>query len=342
MIGFEINFAEETYVMPDRPVKLLALALALLPTPVLALDQCEPSQMDQTIRLCTFAQAQRYRIAEKIGFPVNLQFSPDERIKRIEFGYTGKDKDGNPSPTWQGPNEKAGTATACANAGRFVNNLPIWPFQAGQSGLLVVTCRPDGAERLYNFDLLATDDFPTDATSGLLFQYPDDAKAAAKAQAEAAKAEASARRTAALATWHAKQEKQAETEGIARLKTDVFYGPVNKAYRAHAEAKYASLAPKSVSDNGQLTQMQWPGNVPVPTVAIWHPETKEEIAVTPSTQGHMIVISGTAHWWRLRLGKDAVMDIENLHWSAEKPDPETGTSSPDVIRTVIYRSDKPK
>ena len=54
-----------------------------------------------------------------------------------------------------------------------------------------------------------------------------------------------------------------------------------------------------------------------------------------TTDNGMQVINGTAEWFRLRLGP-AVMDIHNLNWNAEKNDPKTGTTSPDVIRQVLY------
>jgi len=59
-----------------------------------------------------------------------------------------------------------------------------------------------------------------------------------------------------------------------------------------------------------------------------------------SQQGHMQIVNTTAEWFRLRLGREAVMDIHNLKWSPNRPDPATGTTSPDVIRTVTYRDQK--
>jgi hypothetical protein len=32
------------------------------------------------------------------------------------------------------------------------------------------------------------------------------------------------------------------------------------------------------------------------------------------------------------------MDVHNLAWSPNRPDPKTGTTSPDVIREVIYKA----
>jgi hypothetical protein len=54
-----------------------------------------------------------------------------------------------------------------------------------------------------------------------------------------------------------------------------------------------------------------------------------------SQDGQIVVINGTSEWFRLRLGPKAVMDVHNLNWSPNRPDPGTGTTSPDAIRSVI-------
>ena len=36
------------------------------------------------------------------------------------------------------------------------------------------------------------------------------------------------------------------------------------------------------------------------------------------------------------------MDIHNLSWSPNRPNPETGTTSPDVVRVVQYKDGKPQ
>jgi hypothetical protein len=66
----------------------------------------------------------------------------------------------------------------------------------------------------------------------------------------------------------------------------------------------------------------------------------EERVAPVSQQGQMQIISTTAEWFRLRLGPKAVMDVHNLAWKAERADPHTGTTSPDVVRQVIYQDVK--
>lgn len=319
------------------------LASTVIATPALALDQCKISDADQTVRICDYSPQQRYVVTGTVGFPVNVQLGADERIKRYELAYTGRDKSGLPTQTWRGPKAKDGQSLP---EGRYNYNLPIWAFEAGHSGLVVVTARPDGGERSYIFDLIARDPAsdcnatPTGAgcsgdsitTSTLLFAYPGDV-------AEAKKRDTEAKKQAAVAAWQARQASLKEHQAVARLKIDVLYGPRNFAYRAKADPKFKYLAPVEVSDNGWLTAMRWPGNVQIPAITAIDPASGQERVLVITRENGMEVINGTAEWFRLRLGK-AVMDIHNLNWSAHRPDPKTGTTSPDVIRQIVYRDGK--
>lgn len=320
-----------------------ALALLVgtfLSTHAYAIDQCTPSPDDPQVRICDYDPMQRYVINGLVDFPVNLKFADDERIKRVEYAYTGVDEKGNPTATWRGP---GGPKDKEEVKDRYTNNLPIWPYHAGRSALIVVTQRPGGSERTYLFDLNAREaatncltssapGCPADVTTtlGIEFKYPEDvAAAAAKAAAD--------KKAAAIAAWRARQAKVKEEEAVARLKVDVFYGNQNYNYQAKADPKFKFLAPSRVSDNGWLTEMTWPANVQIPAITILDPATGQEQIASVSQQGSMEVINGTAQWFRLRLGQ-AVMDIHNLAWNANRPDPGTGTTSPDVVRQVIYRN----
>ncbi len=217
---------------------------------------------------------------------------------------------------------------------RFKTNLPIWPFQEGHSALLVVTQTPDGAERLYQFDLTARKagdcttseaepGCPEDArtTAALSFTYPVE-KAAEVVKISAEK------KQAAFMAWKSEQAAKKEAEAISRLKQDIFYGQRNWNYQAKADVKYKFLAPSEVSDNGWLTEFQWPENVQQPTITIVDPVTGDERSVFPQAQGRMQIVNTTAEWFRLRLGKEAVMDIHNRAWSANRPDPQQARHHP--------------
>ena len=321
------------------------LAGTVLATPAWALDQCTPSPADKQVRICVYNPTQRYLVNGVVGFPVNLSFGAGETIKRTEFAYTGQDDKGNPVQTWRGPEQKVeknaeGQAVA---VNRFHNNLPAWALYRGHSALFVVTTMPDGAERPYLFDLVARAaadcekdrtgaGCPDDATTttSLAFTYPLDEAAAAKAKAEADK-------KAAAERWVAQQKVEKEAVAVARLKQDVPYGARNWKYQAKGEEKWRNLAPSQVSDNGAQTAFEWPQNVQIPAITIIDPVTKEERLANYSQHGHLLVVETTSEWWRLRIGKDAVMDLHNLAWSPNRPNPETGTTSPDVVRVVQYK-----
>jgi type IV secretory pathway VirB9-like protein len=306
----------------------ILIAGTMLSGNAFALDKCAPSPDDAEVKICKYSPTQRYEINGVVGYPVNIRFDPSETIKRPAFAYTGKNDKDEPFPTWKGPKD------ADKEERRFVNNLPIWPFKDGKSSLVVITQTQDGSERMYLFDLNARKaEDAGDTTSAIIFSYPTDI-------AEKAAKEAEEKRKAAATVWRAKQAKASEEIAIARLKTDVFYGAQNPAYKAFGDVKYKYLSPSQITDNGQLTQMSWPGNLEIPTVTILNKVTGEERIPAISRQGRMLVITGTSEWFRLRLGPDAVIDVQNLRWSSERPDPQTGTTSPDVVRQVMYQERK--
>lgn len=326
-----------------RKLILPLLVGTSLASPALALDSCKAAPDDAQARICVYSPSQRYVVVGAVGFPVNLVFGGTEHIKRYDFAYTGVDEKGNPVETWRGPGvRKKDDQQQPVEQDRFISNLPIMPHFDGTSSLIVVTRMPDGGERPYRFVLVArkAGDCEADktgpgcvadtvSTSQLAFEYPAD-KAAEAARVAAEK------RQAAVVAWQARQAANKEQTAIARLKTDVFYGPRNKDYTNKGELKYKYLAPSEVSDNGWLTAFKWPGNIEPPTITIVDPATGEERPADAVKQGPLYVVNTTARRFRLHSGKDAVMDVINNGWHPERPDPGTGTTSPDVVRTVIH------
>lgn len=315
--------------------RLFASALLLgtvLSSPVFALDFCKPSKADPQMRSCAYTPDQRYRVVGVVGEPVNLTFANGETIKRIEFGSSAINEKGEPVPTWQGP--KVGSGGQGMPPDAFKNNLPIWPLKEGHSWLVVITTTAKGEERPYQFDLVAK---PTtvvlahggsevsednDITAGLSFNYPADDKAAA------------------IAAWQERHAHDLEQTAKDRLKTDVFYGAHrNWRYVAVGDKKYAALAPSQVSDNGFLTEMQWPGNIARPRIYLFDPKDPDHPTIAPTTvrDDGITVVQTTHEWFLLRLGDDPhqALLLHNLAWSPNRPDPKTGTTSSDVVREVI-------
>lgn len=322
---------------------LLVLA-GLMPSTAMALDMCVPAPEDPHTRICDYNPRQRYAITGIQNFPVNITFGPNETIKRDAPAYTGVDDNGKPTAVWRGPQCGDNGADNKCQKDRYITNAPIWPYGLGHSSMVIVTSLNSGQERAYQFDLTsvapepncrahsAGPGCPEDVVtvSAVEFTYSADDKAA---QAE----EAKKKRQEQIAWWRDQQAKKEEQTALARLKVDVLYGKRNFAYRAVGEPKYNFLAPSEVSDNGYLTEFQWPGNRQAPSISILNPVTHEEFMVTPDVQSGMHVVNRTAEWWRLRLGKEAVIDIHNLGFTAQRADPQTGTSSPSVVREILYQ-----
>lgn len=182
---------------------------------------------------------------------------------------------------------------------------------ARASNMQVITLRKDGTQRVYQFDLRGQ---PADATApvfGIDFSYPTDVAASRRRAAQ--------ERAAAAEADIAKQ----------RLLADYYYGDRN--WRYVARGSYA-IQPSEVSDNGETTAFRFPGNSPMPVIYRITPDGKEQIA-SVSVDGDIAVVHGTAAAWRLRMG-DAVCDVWNLGFDPIGQNPKTGTTSPDVIRTV--------
>jgi type IV secretion system protein VirB9 len=182
---------------------------------------------------------------------------------------------------------------------------------ARPSNMQVITLRKDGSQRGYQFDLRGQSANAASPVFGINFTYPVDVASAHKKAAEdkAATAEADI----------AKQ----------RLLADYYYGDRNWRYVARGSF---AIQPAEVSDNGETTAFRFAGNTPMPAIYRIAPDGKEQIA-SASTAGDIAVVHGTSAAWRLRMGAD-VYDIWNVGFDPVGQNPMTGTTSPDVVRTL--------
>ncbi len=182
---------------------------------------------------------------------------------------------------------------------------------ARPSNMQVITLRKDGSQRIYQFDLSGQSAGAASPVFGINFSYPGDVaterKKAAQEKMEAAEAD------------KAKQ----------RLLADYYYGDRNWQYVARGS--YA-IQPAEVSDNGETTAFRFPGNTPMPAIYRITPDGKEQITST-STDGEIAVVHGISAAWRLRMGGE-VCDIWNVGFDPIGQSPRTGTTSPDVVRTL--------
>ena len=179
----------------------------------------------------------------------------------------------------------------------------------------VVTRRADGSFRSYQFELVAhagTAQQPAEgAQFAITFAYPDDARQAGIA--DRAKAAAGA------------DEQLAQS----RLTVDLFYGPRNWRYTAQGAS---AIQPLEVSDNGRLTAFRFPGNQTLPTIYTVAPDGQETI-VPYTMRDDLAVVSTTAREFRLRYGND-VLRVFNLGFDPIGQNPGTGTTTPEIQRTV--------
>jgi type IV secretion system protein VirB9 len=182
---------------------------------------------------------------------------------------------------------------------------------ARPSNMQVITMRKDDAQRVYQFDLSGQSADAASPVFGINFSYPGEVAAARRKAADekAAAAEADISRQ--------------------RLLADYYYG--NRNWRYVARGSYA-IQPAEVSDNGETTAFRFPGNTPMPAIYRITPDGKEQIA-TASTEGEIAVVHGISAAWRLRMGGE-VCDIWNIGFDPVGQNPRTGTTSPDVVRTV--------
>jgi type IV secretion system protein VirB9 len=247
---------------------------------------------DPHVQVAPYNPAQQTLIVGAVGRPVTITFAPSEHIRRVIL-ETGAVIDGKSvPPPWDGP-----TADQIAQQ-PLGNVLPLWAMRAGRSNAQVVTGTEDGANRVYQFALLALPPQPNDCgtddcddprlTTGLTFTYPQD---------RAKKVD--------LAAMRARQAEQ-KLAAEARVKTDIFYGQRNWRYVAKGNPDMVKrLAPDQISDNTQVTGFLYNGNRHVPAIYIVQPDGTER-QMSPVPNRGLFLVYETAQHWRLRDGSDVV------------------------------------
>jgi type IV secretion system protein VirB9 len=296
------------------------------PHPALPLDRGG----DPHVQVAVYHPYEQILVVGAVNRPLTITFAPGEQIRHVNL-ETNSRGDGGKSidAPWSGP------PVGETSAAPLDNVLPLWAMREGRSNAQVITTRPDGSSRVYLFVLLSLpaqpdrcqrpDDDCDDPrlVNGLSFIYPDDQKAIVR------QASAQTRQVA---------QRQAAEE---RLRTDIFYGDRNWRYIAKGtEAAKNALAPDEVSDNTQVTGFRYLGNRKEPAFYVIEADGSER-QVSPVPNQDLDVIYETAYHWRLRKG-DLVVDIYNLGYDPIGANPWTGTTSPNVIRTIRTTAAAPK
>jgi type IV secretion system protein VirB9 len=273
---------------------------------------------DPHVQVANYDPSQPVLVVGAVGRPLTITFSPTESIRRVVL-ETGSVIDGKSvPPPWDGPSgDQAGQSLG--------NVLPLWAMRAGRSNAQVITTTSDGTQRVYQFQFIALPPQPNDCatddcddphlTTGLTFIYPPEKKP--QSDPEVMKARAAARTRAAE----------------ARLKTDIFYGVRNWKYDAKGDpSAVKDLAPDQVSDNSEVTGFLYRGNRQVPSFYVVEADGTER-EVRPVPDKDLLVVYETDRHWRLRKGGE-VIDLFNVGYDSIGVNPYTGTTSPNVIRTI--------
>ena len=275
-------------------VLMLTLATGVaLGNPALAVQDPQAGRYDARVRTVPYNPMNVVRIVGGTFNSTQVIFAADETITQVAIGD---------SEAWLA--QPAG------------NLLFIKPAEArAPTNMQVVTKRPDGSVRSYQFELTARNAMADQPAAGavfaIAFTYPEDARQAATSNRE---------RNAAAADEQAAQ---------ARLAVDFLSGPRNWRYAAQGST---AIQPAEVSDNGRITAFRFPGNSPVPTIYSIAADGQESI-VPYTIRDELAVVSVTAPEFRLRLG-DEVLRVFNRGYDPTGLSFGTGTTAPDVVRHV--------
>ncbi len=296
-------------------LRLIGLVVAaslvpLAPTAQLAHADQVPAagQYDSRMRYVAYNPGQVVHLSTLVGNTMVVSFAADETVTSVAVTDS--------------------LHLAAVPKGNYLFFKPSAPLAL--QPVIVLTQRVDGSLRRYVFEIetvaapLATGgDAPV--FYSVQFTYPADVAAVA-----AARAAAEARRVEQLNAQALAQANQRAAEALLdAARTDPFAGPRNYKYLGQGDK---SLVPLAVWDNGYSTVLQFEGNARIPAVFVIDPDGKEATA-SYSVSGSTVQIGQTAREFRLRDG-DTVLNIFNLGFDAVGGNPGTGTTSPDVTRTV--------
>jgi type IV secretory pathway VirB9-like protein len=270
---------------------------------------------DPHIQVAICDMNQSTLVVGAVGRPVTIVFDPAETINKANLPSGVPDGSKAAVQPWQG------------EPGATGNVMPLWVMAAGRANAQVTTTTADHQTRVYSFALIALPPQPDDCqgvdcddprlTSTLTFKCPAEHQpppvdwTAVRARAEA----------------------KAKLDAEARLKTDIFAGERNWRYQVKGQPDaIKDLAPNQVSDNTQVTGFLYLGNRQSPSLYIVDAGNTER-QVTPTPDKDLLVVYETAAHWRLRKGSE-VVDLINVGYDDIGANPYTGTTSPNVIRTI--------
>lgn len=285
----KIKFAKGRLAKRLSGVCLALLSLAHLAS---AAENPRAGPLDARVRFVDYRPYQVVRVRGLLRHSIQIEFSPEEDILQAAIGNT--------------------VAWEAAPVGHILFLKPR--EQQEPTNMSVVTHRPDGTLRSYQFELTSADDNDLKGQKPfylLKYQYPaDDAlkrRAEAAAIAEAAKANNAAR---ALA--------ESDTAG-----------PRNTHYSVQGRA---SFEPRAVYDNGKITTFEFPENMVIPAIYLVQGDGTESLVAKTVSNGD-VCLHALGSKFVLRLG-DEVLCVYNESYFPEGLATGTMTSSPVVERVT--------
>lgn len=283
---------------------IATITMMVAVTPAFASETPHPTAQDSRIREANYSSTQVFRIVGVFRSATQIVFSKEERVEHVALGDT---------VSWEvAPAE---------------NSLFIKPRElAGSTNLIVIT-RSNAGNRNYTFELSARRGSigarAADTFFKVMFRYPREEKAAAKAAA----AQAAYYQTAALQSVAIR----------SALDLGVIEGTRNLQYSVQGSS---SIQPSEITDNGQFTALRFPNQRELPAFFAVNPDGSESI-VPFDVRDEFVVIHGVYAQLRLRRGKEVLCvfnDARNIYGR----DPKTGTASGIVERTSGRYNGNPK
>ena len=210
---------------------LIILALGIT-SPVEALQQPSPGQRDARVRTVTYDPANVVRLNGVIRASTQVVFADDEEVAHVAIGD---------AVAWE---------VAPAGSILFLKPREKHP----PTNLQIVTTRPDGRKRSYQFELSIAETTLADSYFVVRFAYPGD-------EIERRRIEAAAR--------------GAEREGALIEQTfDLHHAYGARNWRFSAQGSI-DLEPEAVFDDGKETTFRFAGNREIPAIYLINSDGSE-------------------------------------------------------------------
>ena len=251
----------------------------------LALQQPAPGQRDARVRTVTYDPANVVRLNGVIRASTQIVFADDEEIAHVAIGD---------AIAWE---------VAPAGSILFLKPREKHP----PTNLQVVTTRPDGRKRSYQFELSIAETTLADSYFVVRFAYPGD--------------EIERRRTEAAA-------RGAEREGALIEQTF----DLHHAYRAQRlifSAGFDRPRARSRIRHGKETTFRFAGNREIPAIYLINSDGSESL-VPKDVRGELVVVHATAKEFRLRKGTTCFASLTRpltRSVSIQAPTPQAPQSS---------------